>query len=208
VTGQVQGAFVHHHHHQDWQIPVNSPHHHHQGFSSPPPPQPQLDWASDFQRLEISAQQPQSQNWALEFAQRLEAKSQPMSFSSAPAQNGYMGMGMGTTVQQQQEEFMFDDSAFEQAFASAEREVADFFAERPETTAPVPEPFVEEKEKGKEKEKEREGDELARTAGQLLDSVQENTSAKFRNSNFLALMRRIRDREVVVEGNDMVERKE
>jgi hypothetical protein len=204
---------VHHdHHHQDWatgQAP-------HQGFASP-----QLDWASDFQRLEISAQQQQQQqqrlgnlppqqqqqtNWAMEFTQRLETKSQPTSFSPANAQNSYMGMGMGTAVQHQQEEFTFDDSAFEQAFASAEREVADFFAET--STAPVPEPFVEETEKGKEKEKEGEGDELARTAGQLLDSVQENTSAKFRNSNFLALMRRIRDKEVVVEGNDMVEVKE
>jgi hypothetical protein len=48
-------------------------------------------------------------------------------------------------------------------------------------------------------------DELARTAGQLLDSVSDNTSQKFQESTFLALMRRLRDREVRVEGDKMVE---
>lgn len=45
-------------------------------------------------------------------------------------------------------------------------------------------------------------DELARTAGQLLDSVSHDQSQKFKDSNFLALMRRIRDREVRVEGDE------
>ena len=44
-------------------------------------------------------------------------------------------------------------------------------------------------------------DELAKTAGQLLDSVSHDQSQKFKESNFLALMRRIRDREVRVEGD-------
>ncbi|KAL2816149.1 hypothetical protein BJX63DRAFT_430436 [Aspergillus granulosus] len=48
-------------------------------------------------------------------------------------------------------------------------------------------------------------DELARTAGQLLDSVSHDTSQKFRESNFLALMRRIRDREVQIEGDEFRE---
>ncbi|KIX06683.1 uncharacterized protein Z518_04659 [Rhinocladiella mackenziei CBS 650.93] len=46
-------------------------------------------------------------------------------------------------------------------------------------------------------------DELARTAGQLLSSVQHDTSTKFQNSQFLDLMRRIRDREVEVQNNDL-----
>lgn len=49
----------------------------------------------------------------------------------------------------------------------------------------------------------RDADELARTAGQLLTSVQHDTSSKFQNSNFLELMRRIRDREVEVQNNDL-----
>jgi len=48
-------------------------------------------------------------------------------------------------------------------------------------------------------------DELARTAGQLLDSVKYDQSQKFQESNFLALMRRLRDREVRVEGDKVVE---
>ncbi|KAF2088702.1 hypothetical protein K490DRAFT_63915 [Saccharata proteae CBS 121410] len=50
-------------------------------------------------------------------------------------------------------------------------------------------------------------EDLARTAGQLLDSVSHDTSAKFQQSNFLALMRRLRDHEVRVEGDKMVETK-
>ncbi|KAK5064412.1 hypothetical protein LTR84_000245 [Exophiala bonariae] len=50
----------------------------------------------------------------------------------------------------------------------------------------------------------RDADELARTAGQLLTSVQHDTSDKFQNSNFLELMRRIRDREVEVQNNDLM----
>lgn len=49
----------------------------------------------------------------------------------------------------------------------------------------------------------RDADELARTAGQLLTSVQHDTSEKFQNSQFLELMRRIRDREVEVQNNDL-----
>ncbi|KAI9700176.1 MAG: hypothetical protein M1820_006844 [Bogoriella megaspora] len=50
-----------------------------------------------------------------------------------------------------------------------------------------------------------EADDLAATAGQLLDSVADNTSLKFLNSNFLGLMRKLRDKEVRVEGDKMVD---
>lgn len=48
-------------------------------------------------------------------------------------------------------------------------------------------------------------EELARTAGHLLDSVSDNTSKKFQESNFLALMRKLRDHEVKVDGDQMIE---
>lgn len=51
----------------------------------------------------------------------------------------------------------------------------------------------------------RDADELARTAGQLLTSVQHDTSDKFQNSQFLALMRKIRDGEVKVQGEEFKE---
>lgn len=50
-----------------------------------------------------------------------------------------------------------------------------------------------------------EADELARTAGELLDNVKHDQSQKFRESNFLSLMRQLRDREVQVEGDKIVD---
>jgi hypothetical protein len=47
-------------------------------------------------------------------------------------------------------------------------------------------------------------DALARTAGQLLDTVRNDQSAKFQNSQFLELMRQFRDREATVQGNMIV----
>lgn len=48
-------------------------------------------------------------------------------------------------------------------------------------------------------------DEMAETAGHLLEKVANNTSEKFQKSQFLELMRRLRDREVRVEGDKVVE---
>jgi hypothetical protein len=51
---------------------------------------------------------------------------------------------------------------------------------------------------------ESDQDALARTAGQLLTSVRNDKSEKFQNSQFLELMRRVRDREVTVAGDKFV----
>ena len=48
-------------------------------------------------------------------------------------------------------------------------------------------------------------DALAATAQELLEKVENNQTDKFRNSQFLGLMRKLRDREVKVEGDKMVE---
>jgi peroxin-5 len=45
-------------------------------------------------------------------------------------------------------------------------------------------------------------DDLARTAAMLMEAVKDEESPKFRNSSFMSLMKRLRDRELVVEGND------
>ncbi|EGD98705.1 Growth regulation protein [Trichophyton tonsurans CBS 112818] len=47
-----------------------------------------------------------------------------------------------------------------------------------------------------------ESDELSKTAGELLDRVSHDQSQKFKQSNFLALMRQLRDREIVVDGDE------
>ncbi|KAI4171042.1 MAG: hypothetical protein LQ343_004579 [Gyalolechia ehrenbergii] len=51
----------------------------------------------------------------------------------------------------------------------------------------------------------QEADELARTAGHLLENVKHDQSAKFQGSNFLSLMRQLRDKEVKVEGANIVQ---
>ena len=51
---------------------------------------------------------------------------------------------------------------------------------------------------------QNDADELARTAGQLLDNLKHEQSQKFQESNFLALMRQLRDKEVSVEGDKIV----
>lgn len=48
-------------------------------------------------------------------------------------------------------------------------------------------------------------DELARTAGQLLDNVKGDQSRKFQESNFFSLMRQLRDKEVRVENDKLVD---
>jgi peroxin-5 len=49
-----------------------------------------------------------------------------------------------------------------------------------------------------------EGDELARTAGLLLEAVRHEDNPKFKQSSFLGLMQQLRDGEVVVHGDQMV----
>lgn len=72
---------------------------------------------------------------------------------------------------------------------------------------PHQEPVQEEpqEEKKKQDQHPNDDDEMAETAARLLDSVADNTSEKFRQSTFLELMRRLRDREVRVEGDKIVE---
>jgi hypothetical protein len=65
-------------------------------------------------------------------------------------------------------------------------------------------PYQEQKTRTPDQDS-RDADELARTAGQLLTSVQHDTSDKFQNSQFLALMRKIRDGEVKVQGEEFEE---
>jgi hypothetical protein len=54
-------------------------------------------------------------------------------------------------------------------------------------------------------EQRNEHDDMAATAGKLLESVADNTSDKFQNSQFLGLMRKLRDRELRVEVDKIVQ---
>lgn len=82
------------------------------------------------------------------------------------------------------------------------------------TRSPAPEQMIRETEAEQQPVQEEaqqqqplmhDDDEMAETAGRLLERVADNTSEKFQNSQFLELMRRLRDREVRVEGDKMVD---
>lgn len=127
--------------------------------------------------------------------------------------------------EQQKPMEQFDESAFEAAFdqarADMELQGADLAqqdtrqnlnTDEVETIEPVPQEqirlgsdLIPHGDKEDPQTRGRDADELARTAGQLLDSVRNDQSQKFQQSNFLALMRRIRDREVEVEGDEFRE---
>ncbi|KAK9381570.1 uncharacterized protein V2V93DRAFT_367295 [Kockiozyma suomiensis] len=82
---------------------------------------------------------------------------------------------------------------FDDAFDQIERETAvDTAREEVESDAD-------------DKDKQVGDDGLSAVAGELLQSLQGNKTQKFKDSTFLALMRRLRDKEVVVQGNRMVE---
>lgn len=118
----------------------------------------------------------------------------------------------------------FDESAFEAAFEQASADMAsqaDGLTQQDKENLETLQPSDIETERREDikigsdnipnidhedaKTQPNDADELARTAGQLLDSVRHDQSQKFKESNFLALMRRIRDREIQVEGDEFRE---
>ncbi len=150
-----------------------------------------------------------------------------------PLRNGTLDSWVEQKQPQRYEDESFDEAAFERAFDAAKLQIIDqeeILAQQDGTQTdadmlrnglddrlaqtdhlleedrigadivPWQDPKQQEEPLGKD-----DPDELARTAGQLLDSVKDDQSAKFRESNFLALMRRLRDKEVVVEGDKMVD---
>lgn len=151
----------------------------------------------------------------------------------APGYPMYNASTMNTHQVQQQAPMMnaapaeqFDDSAFEAAFEQARADMQEL--QEPEITAESetlaseeatqldPAAQVHEEirigsdtilqmEQQDSLTRTRDADALAQTAGQLLDSVRHEQDQKFQQSNFLALMRRIRDREVQVEGDEFRE---
>ncbi|KAL9131242.1 MAG: hypothetical protein Q9217_000784 [Psora testacea] len=122
----------------------------------------------------------------------------------------------------------FDDAAFEQAFKEVqgssvrinenesvilEEQSSKRFAEETEERETQPVAYRigsdqlldESRAKKGEHNEADEADELARTARNLLENVKGDQSAKFLESNFLSLMRRLRDREVKVDGDKIVD---
>lgn len=125
-------------------------------------------------------------------------------------------------------ENIFDEAAFERAFDAAREEVqqSEESAHREDTqldaglhdikaqeSEALPDHLrigsdriLDEAQKRAEEGKGADdAEELARTAGQLLENVKGDQSQKFQQSNFLSLMRQLRDKEVRVEGDKLVD---
>jgi hypothetical protein len=190
-------------------------------------------WANDFQKLNIgsaphfefaraSQEAIKSPAWLSEYGQQQRGAEAMQTQHVAPHSSLAMPvgnpMGYSRYVQQldystaplvKKPEFQFDENAFEKAFQDAARELEFSQLEPEENLHGSLEQIVSASAAVEEvTEKEplaQESDDLALTAGKLLDSVQNNSSQKFQNSNFLALMRKLRDHEAVVEGDKIVQ---
>ena len=129
---------------------------------------------------------------------------------------------------ERQIENVYDEAAFERAFDAAreEMEQSEESALRNETQIDAglhdtraqesqgrldhrrigSDRILDEAQKtGGEGKEADDAEELARTAGQLLENVKGDQSQKFKESNFLSLMRQLRDKEVRVEGDKFVD---
>ncbi|KAG0211691.1 hypothetical protein BGX28_007585 [Mortierella sp. GBA30] len=115
-------------------------------------------------------------------------------FTAFEQQNG----GLAHTLQPEQIE------AFERAFEDAKK-VSEWESEfKTENPGGWAEEFaVQESSDPVADQSNKEA--LAKTAGLLLDSVDSNSNEKFKNSSFMNFMRRLRDQEVAIEGNKLVE---
>ncbi|OJD13086.1 hypothetical protein AJ78_06424 [Emergomyces pasteurianus Ep9510] len=191
-------------------------------------------WSSDFQNLQISgpaqhvSHQPSaSSGWQNEFMRHAhqtphqtqipqpQISQVPFTYGQAIGGVGYGSMNnrpmyqdaSQSHFQDHKEDGIFDESAFEAAFAEARAEVelqeqqlqdGDVMDRTEiEQTIRIGSDTIQPQVDGT-----NDSDELARTAGQLLDSVSHNQSQKFKESSFLALMRQLRDREVTVDGDE------
>lgn len=94
-------------------------------------------------------------------------------------------------------------AAFERAFEDA-KQVSEWESEfKKENPASWAEEFAAQESNPAADQDNKEA--LAKTAGLLLESVDPGTNEKFKNSSFMNFMRRLRDQEVAIEGNKLVE---
>lgn len=110
--------------------------------------------------------------------------------SSMPQTTGYANLESSMLTQSQNDlDMLGQDVSLEQDHVMLNRE----------------DPVQEDQTKLDQDRQRNDDDELARTASDLLDKVSDNKTTKFQNSTFLGLMRKLKDREVRVEGDKMVE---
>ncbi|KAF9576067.1 hypothetical protein EC968_000134 [Mortierella alpina] len=177
---------------------------HHAQMAAPSGP----DWALDFMQQSGPAQQQQHrefhndaqfQEFENVFRNAQQQQQGPQlagwqeEFAAFEQQNG----GLAHTLQPEQIE------AFERAFEDAKK-VSEWESEfKTENSQGWAEEFSAQESNSVADQDNKEA--LAKTAGLLLESVDPNSNEKFKNSSFMNFMRRLRDQEVAIEGNKLVE---
>lgn len=184
-------------------------------LSTPPPPS-------------LQTHKPAATGWGAEFLSQLDASParQSISQQKAPVGGSFVGMGVNTGYVPMASSYeplqsnhvdtkaSYTDAEFDRMFEEAatlqsdvmdfpQREVPNPLLQNANTTLrseDVKEDAKEEQDKSRD-----DADELARTAGQLVDTLSQDTSRKFQESQFVALMRKLRDKTVKVEDGKMVE---
>ncbi|KAL6236353.1 hypothetical protein BDW75DRAFT_206980 [Aspergillus navahoensis] len=204
----------------------SQPIHHQHGLSAAPmSATSQQSWHSEFLR------QQQQYRPALQQNQALGQNFQPSFSPNYVINNSPMASyALGPETVQSSGAEAFDESAFEAAFEQAKADMASQFEEsvvetnvteystnnedkieefpaqrKSHETIRIGSDTIPHVDKDDPQVAANDADELARTAGHLLNSVSHETNQKFQASNFLALMRRIRDREVQLEGDEFRE---
>ncbi|KAI8989460.1 hypothetical protein BDB01DRAFT_542994 [Pilobolus umbonatus] len=150
------------------------------------------DWANDFMQHQPNHGSQQFD----EFEQIYQQTHQAQRGDWKEEFNSYQHIHANPVLNQSEK------AAFEQAFEQAKQNTAvnweqEFAAQESWAT--------EFEEENKAVFANNDNEALSRTAAMLLDSVDVEANPKFKNSQFMSLMRKLRDSEVAIQGNKMVE---
>ena len=185
-------------------------------------------WHQDFLRQQNQTSMYQSQQQQKPASQNYSEWSYGSAAGLMPQHHHTLSPMAQMKQPERQVEDVYDEAAFERAFDAAREEVqqSEESAHRKETQLDAglqdtkdrqsqgwlnhsrigSDRVLDESQTREEEGKEADdAEELARTAGQLLENVKGDQSQKFQESNFLSLMRQLRDKEVRVEGDKLVD---
>ena len=174
-------------------------------------------WQNEFIQQQQQTPRPHPQQ-VLSAHHRLQPFEQAFQPSFTPSFVGHLQQATPTRSQDgmaREPLEIFDENAFAAAFEQASADMETQHADaNPKDDVLEKGPRMEEEirigsdtipHRQQQQDEKNDADELAKTAGHLLNSVSHEQDQKFKQSNFLALMRRLRDREVEVAGDEFRE---
>lgn len=185
-------------------------------------------WHQDFSRQQNQPSPYLSRQQERPNGQNFSGRSYGYTGGLMPQHNNTLSPVAQQKQPERQAEDVYDDAAFERAFDAAREEMQQLEENAHQKDTQVDaglhhtknqesqgwldhsrigsDRILDEAEKREEEGKAADdAEELARTAGQLLESVRGDQSQKFQESSFLSLMRQLRDKEVRVEGDKLVD---